>query len=102
MIGGAFLGEIFRLVLVNLIKNSLLLNGNLTSKINTPEIIQTFQLSAIDEELLKSRSSHKNIDSLLQDTLGYELETIKDDDRLIIAFVCQLITIRCGILCAIG
>lgn len=102
MIGGAFLGEIFRLALVDLIQNDLLLKGKFTDKIVTPEIIQTFKLSEIDKELLELKNSYLNINSLLLDTLGYELEDIKDDDRLIIAFVCQLITIRCGILCAIG
>lgn len=103
MLGGAFLGELFRLALVDLIKNGLLLRGKLTTMIENPNSIATPVLSCIDFELVSScYQSFEQIDSMLIHRFDYQSDDIEPDDRKIIAYVCQLITIRCALLCAIG
>ncbi len=46
--GGTFIGEILRLVLVDLIHQNLLLNGHITNEISTKNYISAADISAFE------------------------------------------------------
>lgn len=103
MLGGAFLGELFRLALLDLIRNDLLLGGKMSTMLEQPNSISTSFLSCIDFESVCSQyHSFEQIDSMLIHQFDYQPEDIEMDDRKIIAYVSALITTRCALLCAIG
>lgn len=106
MIGGAFLGELFRMAILDLVRNRLILNGKFTAFLVRPQSIPTARMSSIDAEIIANsnatalKRSFTEIDSMLIECLDYQKQEIDDDDRNIIAYLCQIISIRCALICS--
>ena len=102
--GGAFLGESFRYILLDLAQNGILLNGKVIDQFDVKGSIVTADISAIESEFeqngLNARGNAQ-VTSLLT-RLGYSVDEITDDDRAIVTFTGQLISIRAALFVAAG
>ncbi|KAI2798167.1 hypothetical protein BLOT_013285 [Blomia tropicalis] len=100
--GGAFLGELLRFTLIDLVKNGLVLDGKLTDQLKTPASIQTASISAFEYEFgnngFNARDNTETRKLLIN--LGYESNQITADDCSIVTFAGQLITNRSAIFIA--
>lgn len=93
MISGMYMGEITRRVLVNLVKEGLLLKGELTEELDTPDRFYTKFVSEIETDQVKG--SFNNTRQIM-DELGYE--DVSKEDCLTIRYVCEIISTRAAYL----
>ncbi|XP_061084721.1 hexokinase HKDC1-like [Conger conger] len=94
MIGGMYLGEIVRKILIDLTRRDLLFRGEITEKLKTSGIFETKFLSQIESDrlaLLQVRSilQHLGLDSTC-------------DDSIIVKQVCGTVSRRAAQLCGAG
>lgn len=102
--GGAFLGESLRYILLSLAQGGLLLDGKVTPELATKGTLLTADISAFEatfEENGANGRSNKQATALLT-RLGYEESEITDDDRAILTFAGQMVTNRAALLVAAG
>ena len=95
MISGMYLGEIARLVLVDLIHAGELFHGDLPSKLDRMFSFETQYMSRIERDHSQDLT---DIKALLEDMFDYYSSTIQD--RLLVKRVCELVGIRSARLAA--
>ena len=104
VMGGAFLGESFRYILLDLAQNGLLLQGKIADELNSKGSISTADISLIEAEFESNgsnASANTSVTALLT-RLGYCLDDITDEDRSIVTFAGQLVTTRAALFTAAG
>ncbi|TMS14542.1 Hexokinase-2, partial [Larimichthys crocea] len=92
MIGGMYLGEIVRLVLVKLTKANLLFNGQTSKALQTPGQFETRFISDIEEQDKGLENTQKILEKL---GLGRDMV-----DSCVVRLVCETISSRSARLCA--
>uniref|UniRef100_A0A8C6LFS7 Phosphotransferase n=1 Tax=Nothobranchius furzeri TaxID=105023 RepID=A0A8C6LFS7_NOTFU len=92
MISGMYLGEIVRLVLVELTNNNLLFEGKVTVRLDTKHTFETKHMSFIEG----ARVDQEVIDTI-QDLLKVRCS---EDDARVVSLVCDTISSRSAHLCA--
>ena len=96
MSAGLYLGEIFRLILMDLAREHLIFRGQDTSRMDEPYSIDTSLLSAIeDDESAKLENTAKTF----KEGTGIELE---DQERVLCRRLAELVAVRGARLCACG
>jgi hexokinase len=102
--GGAYLGELFRITLVDLARNGLLLGGSLTEQLTTEGAIQSATLSLIEAEFEQngSKAIENEQAAALFAQLGYSANQVGPEDCSIATYTAQLITVRSAIFIAAG
>lgn len=95
MSAGLYLGEIFRLVLVDLYKKGLLFKGQDASGLDESYTLDTGFLSAVENDSSQGSDTQK----AFKDTLGVDLTT---DEFLFCHRLAELIAIRGARLCTCG
>jgi hexokinase len=93
---GLYLGEIFRLVMIELLDKGLVFNGQDTDKLRTPYILDTGFLSQIEDDSSPKFSKSRD---MFQDTMGIAL---KDEEIELSRRLAELIATRGARLCACG
>ncbi|KAJ6224186.1 hypothetical protein RDWZM_002731 [Blomia tropicalis] len=93
-IGGHYLGEIFRHLLLDLTETGVIFNGNVSNQLKIKDSIKSEHLSSIEGD----NTSNSVLE--LIDTLEYNRNKILDDDIAIIRYACSRITIRAATLLA--
>jgi len=96
MISGMYLGEVARQVIIKLIQEGLLFNGELSEKLGTPMMFFTKYLSEIEAEEGADLTNVKQILDEL-DIFDYTLT-----DCLILRRVCEVVSMRAAYLSAAG
>lgn len=94
-IGGKYLGELVRRVLVRLVKDGLLFSGAITPELSTTWAFTTSMVSHIEQDSLDGL--HRNTKDILD---GFNLN-FNSDDILVVQWVCQIISNRCALLVAV-
>lgn len=104
LVGGAFLGEYLRRILLDLTEQRLILNGQVTQQLATPSTVATSWMSLIEQEWLdsKGKPSYEQASRLLREVLGYEKEgSFTTADLATVSFASQVLSNRCALLCAV-
>uniref|UniRef100_A0A7M4F856 Hexokinase-2 n=1 Tax=Crocodylus porosus TaxID=8502 RepID=A0A7M4F856_CROPO len=91
LISGMYLGEIVRMVLVELVEKELLFQGRPCPALQTPGIFPTKFLSTIESDGLALRQA-----SAVLQNLGLAASV---EDALLVRKVCQVVSLRAGQLC---
>lgn len=91
-IGGLYLGELVRLVIVHLANNRLLFNGVLSKEIQVKDSFLASFVSSIEKDTIDTES-HETENILKQFNLTY-----CEDDIAVIKYVCELASIRASLL----
>lgn len=94
LIGGVFLGDIVRRVLLSIAESNALLNGKITDELKTKDSIKGPDLSSTESD--KSDNSVVN----LLHRLGYISSDITSDDIEIVRYVCALVGVRTALISA--
>jgi len=92
MISGMYMGEIVRLILVDLCKEGLILNGVGSEKLSTPKAFSTAYVSWIESD---SKGDYTSTRDALHEL---ELDHATDDDCEIIKLVCSRVSTRAAYL----
>lgn len=96
-ISGMYLGEIVRLILVDLISNAGLFDGKYRDKLSVPFTFDTAYMSRIERD---HSADLRDVSSLLSDLLKIHKSTVKD--RQVLKRICELVGVRSSRLCAAG
>ncbi|KAJ3310149.1 glucokinase [Boothiomyces sp. JEL0838] len=97
MISGMYLGEIVRLILIDLIKSGELFNGVGSQLLEEPYHFDTAYMSRIERDHSLGLSDTKQV---LEDVMGVVNSSI--DDRRVVKHVCELVGTRAARLAAAG
>ena len=102
--GGAFLGDSLRYILLTLAQSKVLLGGRVTTELATKGTVTSADISAFEavfEANGANARANAEVTALLT-RLGYSTEEITDDDRCIVTFAGQMVTTRAALLVAAG
>uniref|UniRef100_A0A915HRN7 Phosphotransferase n=1 Tax=Romanomermis culicivorax TaxID=13658 RepID=A0A915HRN7_ROMCU len=99
MISGMYMGELVRLVLVDLVQKGLLFHGNGSEDLSTRGKFPTKYVSEIEADRLSEELSYSNTLNICED-LGIENVTV--NDCMIISNVCSAVSTRAAYLSAVG
>lgn len=102
--GGAFLGDSLRYILLTLAQSKVLLGGRVTTELATKGTVTSADISAFEavfEANGGNARANAEVTALLT-RLGYSTEEITDDDRSIVTFAGQMVTTRAALLVAAG
>lgn len=99
MISGMYMGELVRLVLVDLVQKGLLFHGVGSEDLFTRGKFPTKYVSEIESDRLSEELSYSNTLNICED-LG--IENVTMNDCLIIANVCSAVSTRAAYLSAVG
>ncbi|KAJ3310157.1 glucokinase [Boothiomyces sp. JEL0838] len=97
MISGMYLGEVVRLILVELVKAGELFNGMGSQTLSTPYRFDTAYMSRIERDHSLSLADTKQV---LEDVMGVPKSSV--EDRRIVRHVCELVGTRAARLAAAG
>lgn len=113
LVGGAYMGELFRLTLVDLVQTGLLLNGKMSDNLMVKGNVITSDMSRIERDYMNWCEKHNDFLENIQlndcdevryllNGLGYNNTDITSDDCRVIIYVSLLISNRTALLNAIG
>ncbi|CAG2108517.1 unnamed protein product [Medioppia subpectinata] len=88
LIGGAFIGDLFRRTLLSLAENHVFLGGIITDRLKQKDSIKGPDVSSVESD-----ETDGSVIALLQ-RLGYSSQQITKDDIEIVRYVCALIGVR--------
>jgi len=97
MISGMYLGEITRIICVDLIKKGKLFHGKISSKFDTPHSFDTAYMSRIERDHSKDLSDTA---SVLDDLMGVPNPDVLS--RQIVKRICELVGVRAARMSAVG
>uniref|UniRef100_A0A1B6CBM9 Phosphotransferase n=1 Tax=Clastoptera arizonana TaxID=38151 RepID=A0A1B6CBM9_9HEMI len=94
-IGGKYLGEIVRVILVDLARDKLLFNGNISKKLLVNNSFSTSNISCIEQDCVDKTIT--NTEKVLSDfEQKYTL-----DDIAIVGYVCEMVSLRAALLVSV-
>ncbi|XP_022184109.1 hexokinase-1 [Nilaparvata lugens] len=97
-IGGKYLGEIVRVILVKLIEEELLFDGDVPPKLTHINSFRTSYVSLIDQDCVDEGTMHT--ETILSEDFDVELTT--PDDLAVVKYVCEIVSLRAALLVSTG
>ncbi|XP_066907522.1 hexokinase [Halyomorpha halys] len=98
LVGGEFFGKLVRVILMDLADQGLIFEGRVHQNLENNESFQSAYISQIEEDNLKN--STINTKRILVNELG--IDWCSEDDITTIKYICELVSIRMGLLLAMG
>ncbi|XP_075216060.1 hexokinase-4-like isoform X2 [Lycorma delicatula] len=97
-IGGKYLGEVVRVILVRLIKEELLFDGDAPPKLLVHGSFTTSYVSLIEQDCIDNSTMHT--ETILSE--DFDVEFSSSDDLAIVKHVCETVSLRAALLVSIG
>jgi len=97
MISGMYLGELVRVILVQLANSGVLFKGQLSETLKTQDAFLTKYISKIDSE---EKGTYTSCRKVLENKLG--LTSVSDDDCINVRYICECVSRRAAHLASAG